>query len=367
MTDLYPDDSPLSVARPAPGPGPVPDAAPARERDALLSRVGDRLDALLATELSRWSAVDPRGAVLVEAIAALVDAGGKRLRPLFCLSGFLAAGGDQARSRAAVDAAAALELLHAFALLHDDVLDDSPLRRGAPTAHERHAAAHRAAGWAGEPRRFGEGVATLAGDLAHIYADRLASALPAAALDIWHELRTEIVIGQYLDIRVAAERIADPALSRWIAICKSGRYTVHRPLTLGAAVAGRLDLAPVFIRYGNALGEAFQLRDDLIDAFGDSAISGKPTGSDFSQQKMTLLVALAAQRDERVARLLDGRGADGATLGQVITELNVRGEVERRIDHLVAQAQAEIAAAPLERFWRDELARIAVQVAYRQK
>ncbi len=345
---------------------PTATIAPAQARDALLSRVEDRLHGLLATETSRWSAVDPRAAVPVEAAAALIGAGGKRLRPAFCLNGFLSAGGDPAREPVAVDAAAALEVLHAFALLHDDVLDDSPLRRGKPTAHERHASAHRAAGWAGEPRRFGEGVATLAGDLAHIYADRLVSALPPAAREIWQELRTEIIIGQYLDIRVAAERIADPELSRWIAVCKSGRYTVHRPLALGAAIAGRLDLAPAFTRYGAALGEAFQLRDDLIDAFGDSTLSGKPTGLDFAQQKMTLLVTLAMPRDDRISRLLAGQSADGATLAQIIADLDVRSEVERRIDHLVEQAQAAIAATPLDPGWRDELARFAVQVAYRQ-
>jgi geranylgeranyl diphosphate synthase type I len=344
----------------------LPAAAPAQARDALLSRVEDRLRDLLTTETARWSAVDPRAPVPVEAVAGLVGAGGKRLRPVFCLTGFLAAGGDPAHEQVAVDAAAAVEVLHTFALLHDDVLDDSPLRRGEPTAHERHAAAHRAAGWAGEPRRFGEGVAVLAGDLAHIYADRLASGLSPAAREIWTELRTEIVIGQYLDIRVAAERIADPEVARWIAICKSGRYTVHRPLTLGAAIAGRLDLAPAFQQYGAALGEAFQLRDDLIDAFGDSTLSGKPTGLDFAQQKMTLLVALAMPRDHRISRLLAGQSAGGATFAQIITDLDVRGEVERHIDHLVEKAQSAIAAAPLESGWRDELARVAIQVAYRQ-
>ena len=341
--------------------------APGQARDALLVRVEDRLRDLLATETSRWLAVNPRAAVPVEAVAALVGAGGKRLRPAFCVSGFLAVGGASAQAPVAVDAAAALEMLHAFALLHDDVLDNSPLRRGQPTAHERHAAVHIAGGWAGEPRRFGEGVAALAGDLAHIYADRLVSALSPAAREIWHELRTEIVIGQYLDIRVAAERTADPELCRWIAVCKSGRYTVHRPLLLGAAIADRLDLAPAFARYGAALGEAFQLRDDLIDAFGDSASSGKPTGLDFDQQKMTLLVALAMQRDDRISRLLAGQSAGGATLAEIITDLDVRGEVERRIDRLVEQAQAAIAAAPLDPGWHDELARLAVQVAYRQK
>jgi geranylgeranyl diphosphate synthase type I len=345
---------------------PPTTAAPRQARGALMCRVEDRLRDLLATETSRWYAVDPRAAAPVETVAALVRAGGKRLRPAFCLNGFLAAGGDPALESLAVDTAAALEVLHAFALLHDDVLDDSPLRRGEPTAHERHAAAHRAAGWAGEPRRFGEGVAALAGDLAHIYADRLVGALSPAAREIWHELRTEIIIGQYLDIRVAAERVADPTLSRFIAVAKSGRYTVQRPLMLGAAIAGRLDLGPAFERYGLALGEAFQLRDDLIDAFGDSSVSGKPTGLDFAQQKMTLLIALAMPRDDRISRLLAGQSAGGATLAQIITDLDVRGEVERRIDHLVELARAAVAAAPLDAAWRDELAQFAAEVAYRQ-
>src|SRR5579859_4062632 len=144
--------------------------SPAEACHGLLGQVEDRLRGLLAAETSRWSVVDPRAAVLVEVVAALVGSGGKRLRPMFCLHGFLSGGGDPARTAVAVDAAAALEVLHTFALLHDDVLDDSPLRRGEPTAHERHAARHRTAGWAGEPRRYGEGVAALAGDLAHIYA-----------------------------------------------------------------------------------------------------------------------------------------------------------------------------------------------------
>lgn len=339
---------------------------PAKARDALLSQVDDRLRELFTTEKSRWSAVDHRAAAPIEAIADLVDAGGKRLRPAFCLSGYLAADGEQTLAPVAVDAAAALEMLHAFALLHDDVVDDSSLRRGKPTAHERHASAHRAAGWAGEARRFGEGVAILAGDLAQTYADYLVSALSPAAREVWHELRAEMMIGQYLDIRVAAERFADPELARWIAVCKSGRYTVQQPLVLGATIAGRPDLAPAFKRYGAALGEAFQLRDDLIDAFGDTTSSGKPTGLDFVQQKMTLLMTLAMPRDERIASLLAGQG-DGAALSQILTETEVRGEVERRIDELVEQAQAAIAAAPLDAAWQEELVQFAVQVAYRQK
>jgi geranylgeranyl diphosphate synthase, type I len=330
-------------------------------RDRMLARVEERIEALLAGERLRWSRVNPRGAVLVDTVAALVGAGGKRLRPAFCLSGYLSAGGDPA-DETVVDAAAALEFLHAFALLHDDVLDDSPMRRGAPTAHVVHAEEHRAKGWRGEPRRFGEGVANLAGDLAHIYADRLAGTLSPAVRELWTELKTEIMIGQYFDVAVAAEFLPDPELSRWIADCKSGRYTIQRPLQLGAAIAGRDDLAGVFSRYGHALGEAFQLRDDLIDAFGDSDVSGKPAGLDFEGNKMTLLLALAVERDERIGDLLSG---DPEKLRTALEEMGVRTEVETRIDRLVEEARQAAAEAPVEPVWRTELAEMAIRTAYR--
>jgi geranylgeranyl diphosphate synthase, type I len=330
-------------------------------RDRMLARVEERIEALLSDERRRWSSVNQRGAVPVDTIAALVGAGGKRLRPAFCLTGYLAAGGDPSGD-VVVDTAAALEFLHAFALLHDDVLDDSSMRRGAPTAHVVHAEEHRAKEWRGESRRFGEGVANLAGDLAHIYADRLAGVLPANAREIWSELKTEVIIGQYFDVAVAAEFLPDPALSRWIADCKSGRYTIHRPLLLGATIAGRDDLAGTFGRYGHTLGEAFQLRDDLIDAFGDSDVSGKPAGLDFEGNKMTLLLALAMERDERIGDLLS---KDPALLRQRLEEMGVRAEVETRIDHLVDAARQAVAQAPVEPVWRAELAEMAIRIAYR--
>jgi geranylgeranyl diphosphate synthase type I len=188
--------------------------------------------------------------------------------------------------------------------------------------------------------------------------------MSAGAREIWTELKTEVIIGQYLDVAVAAEFLPDPALSRWIADCKSGRYTIHRPLQLGASVAGRDDLADVFGRYGHALGEAFQLRDDLIDAFGDSDVSGKPAGLDFEGNKMTLLLALAMERDNRIGDLVSG---DPAPLRRALEEMGVRSEVEKRIDGLVEEAQQAIAEAPVEPGWREELSAMAVRTAYRTR
>ncbi|GAA3947257.1 polyprenyl synthetase family protein [Actinomadura viridis] len=352
----------------APAGGPTP----AREAlDRVLERVEDRLRGHLDRERDQWATAvtgHTSAVIPVDAIADLVHAGGKRLRPNFCASGFLCAGGDP-DDPVIVDAAAALELLHVFALIHDDVLDDSPLRRGKPTVHERYAAEHRAMGWRGEPRRFGEGVAILAGDLAYVLADTLTADFPAPAREIWGELRAEMIIGQFLDIRSAAAATADMRLARWIAVCKSGHYTIHRPLTLGAGLAGRPDLAPAFEGYGVALGEAFQLRDDLIDAFGVSATSGKPVGLDVDQHKMTPLLTVAVERDARVRALVDEGGDEGwdtARLRELLAETGVRAEIEAHIDGLVERACAALADAPIEEPWRRILTDMAHRVAHRE-
>jgi geranylgeranyl diphosphate synthase type I len=254
-----------------------------------------------------------------------------------------------------------------FALIHDDVVDNSPIRRGRPAVHTKYAKLHANAGWRGESRRFGESVAILAGDLAHVFADSLTTHLPADARAIWAELRAEMIIGQFIDIKAAAESEANADLARWIAVAKSGRYTIHRPLLLGATIGGRPDLAPVFEEYGVALGEAFQLRDDLIDSFGNSVATGKPVGLDFKQHKMTLLLALALQRDERVRDLVAKEPWDTQTLSGLLIETGVRVDVERRIDQLVDQACQAIDRAPVAMEWKKELAEMASLVAYRDR
>lgn len=337
------------------------------ERARLLDRVGARIDELLAGERARWSAVHAAASEPIEVIEALVGSGGKRFRPAFVISGYLAAGGSPGGEDAVVDAAAAIELLHAFLLLHDDVFDDSALRRGRPTAHELYRERHRSAGWAGEPRRYGEAVATLAGDLAHGYADRLAGGLTADARRIWFELRDEVLIGQFLDLNAAATSSYDPALARWIAVLKSGRYSIQRPLALGATLAGRPDLIGAFDRYGGALGEAFQLRDDLIDAYGDSAVTGKPARLDVAGHKMTLLLALAAEQDGQTRSLVDGAEPDAAALTGLLDRLGVRDQVEKHIDELVADACTALDDVELSPGWPPALKRMAVQVAYRDR
>ena len=222
-------------------------------------------------------------------------AGGKRLRPLFCRYGFLAAGGDP-HDRCWLDVAAGIELLHTFALLHDDVMDGSARRRGQPALHRSLDETHRRAGWRGEARRFGEGVGVLVGDLAFVCADRLVRAAGAAVGAVWDELRIELMMGQYLDV-VGARRGGLPVeRALLVARYKSGAYTVERPLHLGAALAGAdADLVEAFSAFGRPLGEAFQLRDDLLGVFGDEAATGKPVGDDLREGKPTVLLALATE------------------------------------------------------------------------
>ncbi|MHA4779445.1 polyprenyl synthetase family protein [Streptomyces sp. MSC1_001] len=329
---------------------------------ALLAQVESGLRAFLSQERFRWSRADGRGSEPALAVAELVGAGGKRLRPRFLLSGYLAAGGEP--GEAPVRAAMALELLHVSALIHDDVMDDADRRRTRPTVHARHAEIHRDREWFGEPRRYGESVAILAGDLAWAYADYLMAGTSPAVAREWFDLKSELIAGQAMDVTAAAELTPDAELARHIALVKSGRYTVHRPLALGALLAGRPDLAAAFQPYGEALGEAFQLRDDLIDAFGDGAVSGKPVRQDFGRGKMTLLLALAMRSDGRIRALVE-RG-EAELLRERLSGTAVHARIEARIEQLVERACASLAAADLPPEWRRELTSTASSAAYRE-
>jgi geranylgeranyl diphosphate synthase, type I len=345
------------------GTGPEHGAAARTAGSDLLHRVEAHLRSFLAAERRTWAAVDERATVPIDALARLIGSGGKRIRPAFCISGYLAAGGQAGDG--IVAAAAAVEMLHISALIHDDVVDDSAIRRGQPTVHTAHIARHTEHHWQGEPRRFGEGVAILVGDLALVYSSQLMSAAPPAAIASWDTLRSEVMIGQYMDLAAAAEFSVDPRLSRLIAVIKSGRYSIHRPLVVGAAAAGRADLAPAFEEYGEAVGEAFQLRDDLLDAFGDTADTGKPAGLDFTQHKMTLLLGWAMQRDDRIHAMITQPGHSPEQLRRRLLDTGVPADVEAHIAALVERGCKAIADAPIDQQWRTELAAMAHKVAYR--
>jgi geranylgeranyl diphosphate synthase type I len=342
-------------------------AAPPATLAVIGARVAARIDTLLQAEIARWSSTDQDLALPLGDLRAFVLAGGKRLRPTFCHWAFVGAGGDP-DDPLVVDAGAALELLHTFALMHDDVMDGSPRRRGLETIHTAFAARHAAERWRGEGRRFGEGVAILVGDLAFVYADQLMAVAPAAAHEVFVELRLEVNIGQYLDLLGTVRGGTDAATARRISQYKSGRYTVERPLHLGAALAGRGgELTAALSTYGCPLGEAFQLRDDLLGAFGDSALTGKPVGEDLREGKPTLLHAHAVARatGPAAARLAERYGApdlsddEVAELQAVLADSGAKAEVEATIDGLVASALQAVTSLPLTPEAREHLAELA--------
>jgi geranylgeranyl diphosphate synthase type I len=337
------------------------------------ARVDERIDRLFDTELARWRDLDPELIEPLESLRRLVDAGGKRLRPAFCFWGFVGAGGAPEDDRV-IDAGAAFELLHAFALVHDDVMDGSDTRRGKVTAHVDFGERHSVGTWRGEARRFGEGVAILIGDLSHVYADLLLDGAHADVAPIWHELRLELNIGQYLDLLGTARADRDPAMARRIARYKSGKYTIERPLHVGAALAGKFDLlSGPLTAYGDPLGEAFQLRDDVLGAFGDEDLTGKPVGQDLREGKPTPLLAAAVVRatSEADLKILDLVGTEDLSPGevagiqQVIVDTGALDEIETRITTLTTEAVDSLPASPLTQPAQEALTELAHYVASR--
>ncbi len=340
---------------------------------AIANRVAERIDVLLTGEIERWKAVDPDLGAPLSSLRDLVLAGGKRLRPAFCHWAFVGAGGDPA-DPLVVDAGGALELLHTFALIHDDVMDGSITRRGLDAVHVDFEARHLDADWRGEGRRFGEGVAILVGDLAFVYADLLLADAPRTAVDVFTELRLEVNIGQYLDLIGTVRGGGTKEAAHRICVYKSGKYTVERPLHLGAALAGRFEeFAPTMSAYGLPLGEAFQLRDDLLGAFGDEDLLGKPVGDDLREGKPTALVALARERATgEAAELLEHRfGRPDLTddeilaLQAALVDTGALAEVEAQIESLVGESLASLEAAPVTEEARDHLVELAWFVAGR--
>jgi geranylgeranyl diphosphate synthase, type I len=313
-----------------------------------------------------------------ELIAVLEDfvlGGGKRLRPAFAYWGWRAAA-DGEPDAAVLRLFSALELLHAFALVHDDVIDESSTRRGKPTTHERFSAMHRERGWHGSPDRFGMSAAILAGDLAQAWADDmvfradLAPDAQARVQRVWSDIRTEVLGGQYLDILAEASASESIASAMSVARFKTACYTVSRPLQFGlAAAADRPDVHAVFDRAGTDLGVAFQLRDDVLGVFGDPAVTGKPSGDDLRSGKRTVLIAEAMQladtSDPAAARLLRTSigtaltDAQVAELRTVIESVGALESAELRIAELTRRALEDLTAAPINAAAKAGLSRLA--------
>jgi len=332
------------------------------DRADLRTRVHRALDTFLARERRRLAEIEPEALFPVaDAIEALVLQGGKRLRPAFAYWGYRGAGG--ADSDAVVTTASALELVQASALIHDDVMDGSATRRGEPAAHKRFASLHGASGWHGDPEAFGTAAAILLGDLCLVWSDALlhTGGLDAETLarcrPVFDEMRMEVTVGQYLDVQTQATGNTSLARAGLVARFKSGKYTVEQPLLLGAAIAGAA--APVvkaYSTYGLPLGEAFQLRDDVLGVFGDPAVTGKPAGDDLREGKRTFLIAAAVEQTDAAGRALVERRlgdpqleADGVeALRDVIVASGALARTETRIDELTRTAIAALADVDLD-------------------
>lgn len=336
-------------------------------------RVDARLLSFLAAESARWTDFDPDLAVPFAELGRMVVGGGKRLRPVFAYWGFVGAGGAPDDPRI-VDAGAAFELLHAFALFHDDIMDGSSTRRGATTTHVGMQAEHRSRGWAGDARRFGDGAAILIGDLSFVYADALLAGLGPRGWAMWNELRVELNLGQYLDMLGSAQNERRPEKAARICRYKSGKYTIERPLHLGALLADEdTGLLDGYSAYGLPLGDAFQLRDDVLGAFGDTTVTGKPVGDDLREAKPTPLMALALQRaDPRQRAVLERVGRDVlddgdiARIQEAIVESGALAEMESTIERLASEAVAAIGKAPVATDVRDRLVELARYVSDRK-
>ena len=282
-------------------------------------------------------------------------AGGKRIRPALLLLGFEAAGGRQLR--AVEGPALALELLHTCALLHDDVIDQAPTRRGRPSVHHVFATRHRTERWSGDAEAYGRAVAILLGDLAFVQADALflSGQVPdqvlLAAFRRFTVLREEVMVGQALDVHAATARTTDRELALQIATLKSGRYSVARPLELGAILAGAdAELLAGLHAFGDPLGRAFQLADDLLGVFGDTATTGKSVSSDLAEGKRTLLIAEAAARlgpgdRRRLEEALGHPELDAATterIRELLERSGARTATEQEIERSIASARAAL-------------------------
>lgn len=379
MTEPAGSPGPRDSRRDAPTdpPAPVESAqaqiVPPVERAGLRPRVDKALAGFLAQRRAWLAAADKALLPVADALEAFVLRGGKRLRPAFAYWGYRGAGAVD--SDQVVTSLAALELVQASALIHDDLMDRSDTRRGEPAIHRRFAQQHRAAGWRGDPDGFGDCAALLLGDLCLVWSDELLHnggldpEVVARARPVFDEMRTEVTIGQYLDVLTQATGDTSVEQASKVARFKSAKYTVERPLLLGAALADApAPLAAAYSAYGMPLGEAFQLRDDVLGVFGDPAQTGKPAGDDLREGKRTYLVAAAYDAtDARGRAILDERLGDPQLdasgveqLCKIITASGALARTERRIAELTETALAALESVELEAEARQVLVDLAI-------
>lgn len=349
---------------------------PARIRDA----VNQCLHSFL--EHQEASAADGRlPPIVTRTLGEFLFAGGKRLRPTLCVLGYVAAGGDLL-DEAVVKVAASLEMFHAFALIHDDVMDDSRTRRGRPTIHRTLASYYRAivAGRGVAVRshaavRFGTAGAILLGDFALTWSDvmlnssGLAAERLAAVRGVVDAMRVEVLFGQWLDMHAVGRPETDAAAPMTVAQYKTARYSFQRPLEVGAILAGAdVGLLHSLERFAQPIGEAFQMRDDLLGVFGDPEVTGKPVGDDLRDGKRTVLLTIAYTRGDpgqrRTLTKYVGRRRLDATQVQEVRSVLIATGAEAEVERMIATRRGQALAAVESSGIGPEAARALRQIAF---
>ncbi len=342
------------------------------------SAVEEELSIFLNRESAYLNSISSDLSPVSAALTTFLLDSGKRLRPLFAFAGFAAAGGSIEKST--TRAMAALELLQACALIHDDLMDGSDTRRGKPSIHRHFEAIHMQDQLDGFAPQYGLSAAVLLGDLALVWSDQMINSAGlsteqyARMIPLYNEMRVELMAGQFLDIHEQTQKDTSTDRSMKIARYKSGKYTIERPLHLGAAMCTKPhnEIFAALSAYGLPLGEAFQLRDDLLGVFGDPSVTGKPAGDDLREGKRTVLIALTHERQspaqaEQFKKYfgranLDSQGV--AILQEIIETTGARAELESTIETLT---DAALNAAESSLFTNDgkallvELANIATK------
>jgi len=322
------------------------------------SAVEEELGIFLNREAAYLNSISTELSPVSDSLTSFLLDSGKRLRPLFAYAGFLASGGSL--DKPVIRAMASLELLQACALIHDDLMDGSDTRRGKPSIHRHFESKHVQDDLDGFAPHYGLSAAVLLGDLALVWSDQMLNSAGltteqlARLLPYYNEMRVELMAGQFLDIHEQTQKSTSVDRSMKIARYKSGKYTIERPLHLGAAMASApAEIFTALSAYGLPLGEAFQLRDDLLGVFGDPSVTGKPAGDDLREGKRTALIAMTNDRQSEaqreLARTYFGKpdlDADGvALLREIIESTGARAELEATIERLTDQALTAAQAA----------------------
>jgi geranylgeranyl diphosphate synthase type I len=361
--------------------------------------VDDHLASFVSSREAAMAALSPDMGHLADYAKALLG-NGKRFRARFCYWGWRAADNSHGSVDVSdgvetlsdivpvVSLATSLEVFHAAALVHDDIMDNSDTRRGSPSAHKYFEKIHQERAYSGSEVHFGESTALLLGDLLLAWSDDLLSealvgqqeSIATATRQQFSQMRQEVTLGQYLDIHAEAawnHTAREERLERALRVVtyKSAKYSMEAPLLIGASLAGATPEALEDLSaFGLPLGIAFQLRDDLLGVFGDSELTGKPSGDDLREGKRTALIALGEQSMPANAQslfneLLGDRSLTGEQIEVLQSTLRATGAVEQvedLIDQYAQESLLALGAARIAPGAKKELSRLAAAVTKRQ-